>query len=389
MKTTISPVLRTSAAVATAAAVACLACALCLAGCSKDDSASRGAIAATVGDETIYEDDVTALVESMRAQYGYTDDYTWALVLTLSGLTPEDYREYIIDSLSLEKALPVAAAQKNITVDAADVDAAVAEMQQAYGLSDEQWATALSNSGYTAESYREAVEQAMIKEALYTEVTADATVTDEIFEEYGMPYVEAYFPDIKRSSHILFASDDKENAEKVLAELEAGTITFEDAVATYSIDTGSAENGGDVGWSGVNTFVDEYQTALDELAVGEMSGLVESQFGYHIILCTDAFTYSEDMKTADVPEDVYDLICVYFLNSNIGDIVFDKYITEVRDGMGYVINPMPEGLSYDVDMAALLASDDEGGESAESSEASGSTESAESAGSASTEKDAA
>lgn len=362
MKTIISKMLKATVICAACAAL-CLAGALGLAGC--DDlgagsihkgTSTEGDVAATVGDNNIYEADVTYQVEAIRAQYGYTDDTMWAWMLALSGYTPETFREYIIDSMSYEYVVPVAAAQKGVTVPAEDVDAAVAGMKETYGLTDEQWATALANSGYTEESYRETVELSLMEEALYEAVTEGAEMTDELFEEYGMPYVEAYYANIKRSSHILFAVEDQETAERVLAELQEGTLTFDDAVAQYSIDTGSAVAGGDVGWSGIHTFVDEYQGALDELEPGQMSGLVLSQFGYHIILCTDAFVYTDETTVADLPEDLYEHVSTNYLGSSLASITYNEYIESVREDMGYVINPMPEGLSYDVDIEAALAS---------------------------------
>lgn len=57
----------------------------------------------------------------------------------------------------------------------------------------------------------------------------------------------------------------------------------------YSDDTGSKEKKGDVGWDKLTTFVDSYQTALEGLNKGDVSGVVESTYGYHIIKCTDYF----------------------------------------------------------------------------------------------------
>lgn len=369
-----------------AIAAACLAGVLGVAGCGQTDGESsqtdKGPVAATMGEVTVYENDVTAQVEAIRAQNGYTDDTMWAWVLSLSGYTAETFREYMIKSIVYEDVLPVAAAQKGVSVTAEEVDEAIAHVKADYGLTDEQWATTLANSGFTAESYREAIEAALLEQALYDAVTEGAEVTDEIFEEYGMPYVESYYSDIKRSSHILFAVEDEATATRVLAELRAGTVSFADAVAEYSIDTGSALQGGDVGWSGIHTFVDEYQAALDELAVGEMSGLVLSQFGYHIILCTDAFTWTEATTVADVPEELYDHIVTNYLSGSVASIVYNDFIDEVRDGMGFEIRPMPAGLSYDVDIEALLnpTEDDAEGEdeSAGASEGGGESESEDS-----------
>lgn len=74
-----------------------------------------------------------------------------------------------------------------------------------------------------------------------------------------------------------------------LDKINSGELSFEDAVEQYSEDTGSKEKKGDVGWDKLTTFVDSYQTALEGLNKGDVSEVVESTYGYHIIKCTDCF----------------------------------------------------------------------------------------------------
>ena len=351
------------------AAAMCVACAMTLAACGSDSDQSKGEPAAVLGETTIYESDVTAYIQTFRMQYGLLDDTTWASYLSYYGMTPATLREAVVENMTIAQVLPEAAKTAGVEVAAEDVDAAVAKMKDANGLTDEQWEAALANSGYTEESYRALVEQALLQEALEAKVAETAEITDELFDEYGMIYVRSYFPEMRRSSHILFAPEDEATATEVLAKLESGELAFADAVTEYSIDTGSAANGGDVGWDGMTTFVDEYQDALDALEEGEMSGLVQSQFGYHIILCTEHFVCDEDTTGSAVPEEVRELISLYFLGSIAQEEAYDKLLDETREAMGYVLYEMPAGLPYDVDIEALLAAaeaaETEGGESSE------------------------
>ena len=48
----------------------------------------------------------------------------------------------------------------------------------------------------------------------------------------------------------------------MLDKINAGEISFDDAVSKYSEDTGSKDNKGDVGWDKLTSFVDEYQSCL-------------------------------------------------------------------------------------------------------------------------------
>lgn len=64
--------------------------------------------------------------------------------------------------------------------------------------------------------------------------------------------------------------------------IDSGELTFEDAAKKYSQD-GSRQAGGDLGWTKRGKFVPEFEAAAYNLDPGTMSGVVESQFGYHLI----------------------------------------------------------------------------------------------------------
>jgi parvulin-like peptidyl-prolyl isomerase len=80
--------------------------------------------------------------------------------------------------------------------------------------------------------------------------------------------------------HILVATEDE--ARQVLARLQAGE-DFAQVAQEVSTDTGSAQNGGDLGWFGRGTMVAPFETAAFSLTVGQISQPVQTQFGFHII----------------------------------------------------------------------------------------------------------
>ncbi|MFR7669493.1 MAG: peptidylprolyl isomerase [Collinsella sp.] len=123
------------------------------------------------------------------------------------------------------------------------------------------------------------------------------------------------YNDACRSSNILIkvdsdASDEdkaaaKAKAQECLDKINSGELSFEDAVEQYSEDTGSKEKKGDVGWDKLTTFVDSYQTALEGLNKGDVSEVVESTYGYHIIKCTDYFHVDNQVDDINqVPKDI-------------------------------------------------------------------------------------
>ena len=112
-------------------------------------------------------------------------------------------------------------------------------------------------------------------------------------------------PEERRARHILLdaekdgvsADELKAKAEKVLAELKANPSKFAELAKQYSIDTGSATQGGDLGFFSKGAMVPEFEQAVFSQKKGELSGLVKSQFGYHIIEVTD--TRGGEVQTLD------------------------------------------------------------------------------------------
>ncbi|HVY44673.1 MAG TPA: peptidylprolyl isomerase, partial [Minicystis sp.] len=77
----------------------------------------------------------------------------------------------------------------------------------------------------------------------------------------------------------------KARAEEAAKKAKAGA-KFEDLVKEYSDEPGAGARGGDLGRFPKGAMVPEFQAALDKLKVGEVSGVVETPFGYHVILRT-------------------------------------------------------------------------------------------------------
>lgn len=82
-----------------------------------------------------------------------------------------------------------------------------------------------------------------------------------------------------RCSHILV--EDRGQAEKLLAELQAGA-DFATKAKEHS-KCPSGRNGGDLGHFGKGAMVPEFDKVAFELEEGELSGLVKTKFGYHIL----------------------------------------------------------------------------------------------------------
>jgi type I site-specific restriction-modification system R (restriction) subunit len=107
----------------------------------------------------------------------------------------------------------------------------------------------------------------------------------------------------------------KKKAEDALARVKAGE-DFAKVAQEVSQDPGSAANGGDLGFFGKGKMVPEFETAAFALKVGEVSGLVKTTYGYHIIKVTEI--KGEEIKASHILISVRD---------------FNEWLTEKKDNL--------------------------------------------------------
>lgn len=248
-----------------------------------------------------------------------------------------------------------------MTVEDSEIDAYVDRIKSNYD-SDEKWQQALQQAGFDDEAdYRESIKEGLTGNALMESFEVEEP-TDEAVVEYAATAIT--FDVAKRSSHILFDINDQQTAQSVLDQINAGSLDFAEAAKEYSTDTGSAQNGGDVGWDQLTSFVEEYQTALDGLAVGQVSGLVESDYGWHIIKCTDEFTPPEQITSIDqLPQEFADTYRESVKQQDQQE-AYQAWFYEFKEGADIVINDMPAGLPYAVDMSQYQTEDESSDEAA-------------------------
>ncbi|WP_165310761.1 peptidylprolyl isomerase [Vibrio ziniensis] len=123
----------------------------------------------------------------------------------------------------------------------------------------------------------------------YIELSAEkmaeqVAISDEQVKEYYQEHLDKYSTAEQREvSHILVQGDDEAKAQAILDELNAGA-DFAKLAEEKSEDIGSSDNGGSLGWIEHDTMDPAFDAAAFSLAsVGDVSDLVKSDFGYHII----------------------------------------------------------------------------------------------------------
>ena len=131
-------------------------------------------------------------------------------------------------------------------------------------------------------------------------------------------------PEQVRASHILFKTDGKDDAavkakaEDVLKQAKSGA-DFAELAKKYSEDESSAKNGGDLDYFSKGRMVPEFDQVAFTLQPGQISDLVKSQFGYHIIKVVDK--KAATTKTlADVRQQITDQLAYERAQAQASDL---------------------------------------------------------------------
>ncbi len=151
-------------------------------------------------------------------------------------------------------------------------------------------AAGIANDPAIAAAIRIAREK-VLSDALFARIDAASKPTPEAVDRLALATYKSNStrfeaPAETTARHILIKADTpdaKAKAEAILAQLKAGA-DFDTLAREKSEDPGSAVNGGALGSFPMGTMVAPFDAALDQLQkAGDLSGLVETQFGYHII----------------------------------------------------------------------------------------------------------
>lgn len=353
----------------TAAVALAAVCAVGVAGCSTGskgltpDTGLTGGVAATVNGAEIPEDTITRQINTQRINAEAEDDDAWAEYLHNMSSTPSKQRDDALEVLIDRELVKQFAGDEDCAATDEEIQEQVDKVRANYS-SDEAWQEALEGSNYADEqAYRDQLSYSIAYQKLEDKFTEEANVEDAtLIEQAQTKLADAAGTTMRRSSHILFEEDDQEKAQEVLDKLKSGELDFAEAAKENSTDTGSAQEGGDVGWDGMTTFVEEYQNALDGLQVGEMTELVPSQYGYHIIKCTDIAEVPATITSVDqVPSDIMDDIRTEASSTQTSERM-ESWLDEKQEASEVVINDMPENVPYNVDMSAYETEEEENAE---------------------------
>ena len=245
----------------------------------------------------------------------------------------EALEEQLLDQLIARELLLQDGEERGIAPSDDEVSAQLDQIRSQFP-NEEAFEDALEQQNLTLQEIESDIaEQIIIEEILQGDVLADAGVGEDAAREFYDENPELFeTPPQIRASHILILTqgmDDTEREEarseieSIQAQLDEGA-DFAELAREYSQD-GTAEQGGDLGFFSQGQMVPEFEQAAFDLDVGEISDIVETQFGYHIIQKTD----ESEEGVQDFEEALPQI--EQFLGQQEQQQLFEAYIDKLRE----------------------------------------------------------
>lgn len=247
-------------------------------------------VAATVGDQEISQRKLQTAIDHYLQQQGTN------IGAIRDPNRFKDIREKVLDVLIGQELLWQAAYKDNTIANDDEVKQALKQYQAQFD-NEVTFDIKLQEGGYNKTTFAENLKHQLSAQKWLEEfVLQEVSVSDaEVHAFYLANKQQFSEPETIRARHILIkvepgsSNEARENALELLKgikqELDAGA-EFE-TLAKAESQGPSAASGGDLGYFGRGKMVEPFENAAFELAPGEVSGIVETRFGFHLIQLVD------------------------------------------------------------------------------------------------------
>lgn len=203
-------------------------------------------------------------------------------------------KEKVLDQMISDKVQLNKAEELGIAVSEEEVDSEVDKWKKLFN-SEEAYKEFLENLRIDEDYFRDYLKKDLIINKMKEKISQDVEVTDVELVDYYNNHINEFY--VVKASHILL--DTEEEAREILERVKKGE-DFNALAREYSTDPSAKYNSGDLGYFRHGEMVEPFERAAFALKVGEISDIVKSEYGYHIIKVED--------KTIDRFEDVKEVL---------------------------------------------------------------------------------
>ena len=219
----------------------------------------------------------------------------------------------IIDYIIANKLIAKYAGENKISYTEKEFTDEYAKLQTTSFATNAEFLKYLADNSISEDLLKTQLRNQLLANKVYEKITAGIAASDAEISKYYEENKSTLFvnPDQIKISHILVKYGDQDTAKKTKeAALEKINMikqkisdgeTFENMANKYSEDENSNTLGGDIGYFATGQLVSEFETVAFSLSVGQVSDVVETTYGFHLIKVTDKKTSS--IKTFDEVKD--------------------------------------------------------------------------------------
>jgi len=209
----------------------------------------------------------------------------------------EGLRRQVLDKLIEEKLIDQEAKKSGIKISSKEIDATLEEVRRRNAVTQEDLEKALAVEGLTLETYKKQIEKSLQRQKLINwSVKVETGAGEKELREFYQKNVGRYRTnETYRPGHILLVipkgatseeiREIRKKGQKVLEKIKGGE-DFGEMALLYSQDA-SGKNRGDLGYFKKGELFPVFEKEALRLKVGEVSGLLRTEFGYHIIKLLD------------------------------------------------------------------------------------------------------
>ncbi|MCB0543109.1 MAG: peptidylprolyl isomerase [Saprospiraceae bacterium] len=251
---------------------------------AQQDRAIIDEVVATVGGEII-------LLSEVQEQYAYIKQQQREL--------PEEYQCVVLQNLIVQKLLVNQAKIDSVEVKDEEVETQLNARVDRLLLYFNQDEKAIEdfygqNISQIKDQLRNDMRNQLLAERMQGQITNKATITPSEVKAFfyaiptdSLPYFNAeveirelvYKPQVNAKEH----EKAKARAEELRKRITENGEDFAELAKKYSADLGSGQSGGDLGFQKRGTFVPEFEAAVYKLEQDQVSQVIETEFGFHII----------------------------------------------------------------------------------------------------------